>query len=324
MSDLKWYQRPLPDVVAETKVFLLAKSVLSRIVLPGFHGLPLWYVLSFFYQGLQHGSLGMRAAALSYNFFLAIFPAILFFFTLVPYLPIENLTAEVLQLMRDVLPEDIYKVSAGTIVDIVSIKRTGLLSLVLFTSLYFASSGITSIIQAFNSTFHTIERRKWWQQRVVSLSLTLMGFISVITMALFFLFSDIAVASFMNKQMVNKSVVEVLVNIIKFLFAVFMTFLGISSLYFYGPSKRKGHFKFFSPGSIVATVLFLASSYGFSVYLTYFNSYNKLYGSIGTIILLLVWINLNAWVLLLGFELNASIRSARHTRDADQPKVDNS
>jgi membrane protein len=218
--------------------------------------------------------------------------------------------------MRDVLPEDIYKVSAGTIVDIVSIKRTGLLSLVLFTSLYFASSGITSIIQAFNSTFHTIERRKWWQQRVVSLSLTLMGFLSVIMVALLFLFSDIAVASFMNKQMISKSFVEVVVNIIKFSFAVFMTFLGISSLYFYGPSKRKGHFKFFSPGSIVATVLFLASSYGFSVYLTYFNSYNKLYGSIGTIILLLVWINLNAWVLLLGFELNASIRSARHTKDS--------
>jgi membrane protein len=320
----KWYQRPLPDVIAETDVFAVVKSVLSRIVLPGFSGLPLWYVLSFFYKGLQHGSVGIRAAALSYNFFLAIFPGILFFFTLIPYLPIKNLNTEILQLMRDLMPEDIYNISSGTVTDIVSRKRTGLLSLVLFTSLYFSSSGITSIINAFNRTYHTFEVRKWWQQRLVSMTLTLMGFIAVIATAVLFLFSDIAVTAFMNKQMINTTVVDVVVNIIKYLFVIFMAFLGISTLYFYGPSKRKGHFKFFSPGSIVATVLFLASSYGFSVYLTYFNSYNKLYGSIGTIILLLVWINLNAWVLLLGFELNASIRSARHTRDADQPQVGNS
>jgi membrane protein len=119
----------------------------------------------------------------------------------------------------------------------------------------------------------------------------------------------------MNKQLVNSTIIGVTVNIIKFALLVFMTFLGISTLYYYGPVK-KVHFRFFSAGSIVATILFLASSYGFSVYLTYFNSYNKLYGSIGTIILLLVYINLNAWVLLLGFELNASIQSAKHTRDS--------
>jgi membrane protein len=308
----KWYKRPILDVIIETKAFLFVKSLLSRIVLPGFQGLPLWYVLSFFYQGLQHGFLGIRAAALSYNFFLAIFPAILFFFTLIPYLPIDNLTSEILQLMRDVMPKDIYDVSSGTIVDIVSRKRTGLLSLVLITSLYFSSSGITSIINAFNSTYHMVERRKWWQQRLVSLSLTLMGFISIIATALLFLFSDIAVAAIMNKKLGAEGALQVILTIVKYLFVVLMTSLGISTLYYYGPAK-KTHYYFFSPGSIVATVLFLASSYGFSVYLTYFNSYNKLYGSIGTIILLLVWINLNAWVLLLGFELNASIRSA-HTK----------
>jgi membrane protein len=308
----KWYKRPILDVIIETKAFLFVKSLLSRIVLPGFQGLPLWYVLSFFYQGLQHGFLGIRAAALSYNFFLAIFPGILFFFTLIPYLPIDNLTSEILQLMRDVMPKDIYDVSSGTIVDIVSRKRTGLLSLVLITSLYFSSSGITSIINAFNSTYHMVERRKWWQQRLVSLSLTLMGFISIIATALLFLFSDIAVAAIMNKKLGAEGALQVILTIVKYLFVVLMTSLGISTLYYYGPAK-KTHYYFFSPGSIVATVLFLASSYGFSVYLTYFNSYNKLYGSIGTIILLLVWINLNAWVLLLGFELNASIRSA-HTK----------
>ena len=308
----KWYKRPILDVIIETKAFLFVKSLLSRIVLPGFQGLPLWYVLSFFYQGLQHGFLGIRAAALSYNFFLAIFPAILFFFTLIPYLPIDSLTSEILQLMRDVMPKDIYDVSSGTIVDIVSRKRTGLLSLVLITSLYFSSSGITSIINAFNSTYHMVERRKWWQQRLVSLSLTLMGFISIIATALLFLFSDIAVAAIMNKKLGAEGALQVILTIVKYLFVVLMTSLGISTLYYYGPAK-KTHYYFFSPGSIVATVLFLASSYGFSVYLTYFNSYNKLYGSIGTIILLLVWINLNAWVLLLGFELNAGIRSA-HTK----------
>lgn len=315
---LKWYQRPLPEVIAETKLFLFIKSVLSRIVLPGFQGLPLWYVLSFFYKGLQHGSVGIRAAALSYNFFLAIFPGILFFFTLIPYLPISNLNTEILQLMRDVMPEDIYKVSAGTIVDIVSRKRTGLLSLVLFTSLYFSSSGITSIIQAFNRTYHTIEKRKWWQQRLVSLSLTLMGFISVIATAVLFLFSDLTIANLISKHLASQTAILFVFNLLKYLFVIFMTLLGISSLYHYGPAK-KVHYRFFSAGSMVATILFLASSYGFSVYLTYFNSYNKLYGSIGTIILLLVWINLNAWVLLLGFELNASINSARQTKDNPEP-----
>jgi len=290
--------------------------LLSRIVLPGFHGMPLWEVIEFFVRGLQHGAVGVRAAALSYNFFLAIFPAILFFFTLIPYLPIENLSAEVLQLMQDIMPKNIYEVSSGTINDIVNRKRTGLLSLVLFTSLYFATSGVTSIIEAFNRTYHTFETRTWWQQRLISIALTIMAFLSIIFISALFVFGDTGVEYLAHKYEQDRQFFSVTFSIIKYLIIVMMTFFGISTLYFYGPSKRKGHFKFFSPGSIVATVLFLASSYGFSIYLTYFNSYNKLYGSIGTIILLLVYINLNAWVLLIGFELNASIRSAKHTRDS--------
>lgn len=311
----KWWQRPLPEVLTETKVYQAIKALFSRIVLPGFHGMPLWEVIEFFSKGLQHGAVGIRAAALSYNFFLAIFPGILFFFTLIPYLPIDNLSVEVLQLMKDIMPKDLYSISAETIADIVNRRRTGLLSLVLFTSLYFSTSGVSSIILAFNSTYHTFETRTWLQQRLVSILLTLMGFVSIIIMASIFIFGDSYVAILGHKYESAKTGIFITYNILKTLLILFVTFLGISSLYYYGPSKRKGHFKFISPGSLVATVLFLASSYGFSVYLNYFNSYNKLYGSIGTIILLLVYINLNAWVLLIGFELNASIRSAKNSKD---------
>lgn len=314
--DKKWWQRPLPELLAETKAYRLLKISLSRIVLPGFQGMPLWDVIEFFAKGLMHGSVGIRAAALSYNFFLAIFPGILFFFTLIPYLPIDNLSAEVLQLMREIMPEDLYSVSAETIADIVNRRRTGLLSLVLFTSLYFSTSGVSSIILAFNRTYHSFETRTWLQQRLVSIALTVVGFISVILVALLFIFGDFAAEYLANKLNTGKELVTVLFTILKYLIMVCMTFLGISSLYFYGPSKRKGNFTFISPGSLVATFLFLASSYGFSVYLDYFNTYNKLYGSIGTIILLLVYININAWVLLIGFELNASIRSAKNTRES--------
>lgn len=310
----KWWQRPLPDVLAETKAFLAVRALFSRIVLPGFHGMPLWEVLVFFVKGLQHGAIGIRASALSYNFFLALFPGVLFFFTLIPYLPIKDLNDEIMILLQSVMPGDLYSFSASTIHDIIHIKRTRLLFIVLITSLYFSTNGIDSMIQAFNRTYHTLETRKWWQQKLVAIVLTLLVFTSLIFTAGIFIFGNSAINYLITKGVLDKSILNLVYTIIKYIITVGMTYLSFSVLYYYGPAK-KTHWKFFSAGSTVATVLFILSSYGFSIYLTYFNSYNKLYGSIGTLIILLVWIYLNSWVLLLGFELNASISSAKKIYD---------
>lgn len=307
-----WWRRPIEEVIAETKLYMLVKGLLSRIVLPGFQGLPLWYVLTFFVKGLKHGSLDMRAASLAYNFFLALFPGILFFFTLIPYLPIDNLDAEVLILMQGIMPPDIYKASSSAIADIVNIKRSGLLALVLIVALYYSTNGVQAMMTAFNRTYHVSETRTWWRQRWVSIMLTLLFFLMMIFTATVFIIGSIVIKYLAEKGFIQKDLLYYGFAVVKYAFTIFITYVTFATLYYYGPTK-KTRWKFFSVGSTLATVLFIATSYGLTVYLQYFNSYNKIYGSIGTIILLLFWIYINAWVLLLGFELNASIRSAKHT-----------
>ena len=131
----------------------------KKIVLPGFEGLSLYIVSKFFFQGLKNGSLNMRASSLAFNFFLAIFPAIIFLFTLIPYIPIENFQDYLFNLLQNLLPESAFEMVEETIVDIIKKPRSGLLSIGFFSALYFASNGFNSMINSFNETYHEIETK---------------------------------------------------------------------------------------------------------------------------------------------------------------------
>lgn len=285
----------------------------QRITLPLFEGLSIYDVTRFFLHGIIEGSVTSRAGSVAYSFFMALFPGIIFFFTLIPFFPVESLEQEIFSVLERILPPDTWEVSRETITDILRNRRSGLLSFGFLLALIFSTNGINALITNFSQTVHDIEIRPWWKQLLVSLGLTLVISINFIIGIIIIIFSsDVlnAVLHFFHLDQVSSLAVE----ITRFALLLALVFMGIVLLYNYGPSRTR-RWRFFSPGAILATFLILISSLGFSFYISNFSQYNKLYGSIGTLIVILLWIYINALVLIIGFELNASISQLKQGDD---------
>lgn len=281
-----------------------------KLVLPGFDGVPLFDVLAFFVKGMQKNSLTTRAAATSFTFFLALFPAIIFFFTIIPYLPIADFKLTFMDVLHGLMPEHAYQTVSDTIEDIISKPRGGLLSVGFIMALYLSTNGTRSIIDAFNKCYHTPETRNWIKTRMVSLLLVFI----VITLIIIAV-TLITIGTWTLNFLVSKGILAVdfmyySIVAVKWLIAVALIFFAISFMFYLAPVK-KHRFRFVSAGSTLATILVIFTSGGFKVYVENFSHYNALYGSIGTLIVILLWIYFNTLVLLIGFELNASISHAR-------------
>jgi membrane protein len=283
-----------------------------RIIVPGMDGLPLYDVAVFFIRGLRMGAINMRASSLSFSFFLALFPGVIFFFTLLPYIPIHDLNEQVMALLATLLPENATEAVRDTIEDITTKKRGGLLSVGFVFALYFSTSGITSIIQAFNQTYHTIDPRKIVVQRLIAIALVIILSILVISAIALMTLGSVTI-DLLQEYHIIKGLYEIqMLILLKWAAISLMIFFGISFLYFLAPA-RKSRFRFFSAGSTLATLGTLGTCLLFNWYINNFTRYNALYGSIATLIILLLWIYFNANILLIGFELNASIQSAKNS-----------
>ncbi len=288
-------------------VFIIKLS--KKIILPGFQKMLLYDVAIFFLKGMQKGALPMRASAVAFSFFLAIFPSIIFVFTLIPYIPIENFQEKLLGLLSEFMPHNAYEATKDTIMDIVTNQRGGLLSIGFISALYFSTNGFNALITAFNTTYHEIETRTPFQQRIVSVLLVIIATL-LLTIAIGLIIgSEIALNLIFKKEQASYYLIGIGRWII--LFGLFYSL--ISFTYFLGPS-RKTRWKFASAGSMFATVLTVVTSVGFAYYVNNFGQYNKLYGSIGTLLVVLLWIYFNSLVILLGFELNASIHQAKQQK----------
>jgi membrane protein len=291
----------------------------KKIVLPLFDGLSLYDVTSFFYEGIVEGSVTSRAGSIAYSFFLALFPGIIFFFTLIPFFPVESLEEEIFDIFKRILPPDTYEATLSTIKDVLLNKRGGLLSVGFFLAMIFSTNGISAIISNFNQTIHQIESRNFWKQLLVSFGLTIVLSVNFIVGIIVIIFSsDVlnGVLAFFGWEAISVFAVE----LTRYSLLILQIFIGIVLLYNYGPSGKRA-WRFISPGAILATVLILVSSWAFSFYVANFNQYNKLYGSIGTLMVILLWIYLNALVLIIGFELNASIAGLKR-RDSKRGLAD--
>jgi membrane protein len=282
----------------------------KKIVLPGFDGLPLYDVVAFFIQGINKSSLTTRASALAFNFFLAIFPALIFLFTLIPYIPIENFQYQLLHLMEDVLPYSAFESIKQTIEDLVTRQRGGLLSFGFVMAMYFATNGFNSMITAFNASYHVEESRPMLMQFMVSLGLVLIVTLLLMIAIALIIFSGITLDYLVELGVLKDNFQVFLLQIGKWFVVLSLLFFTFSFMYYIGPSK-KSKFRFISAGSTLATFLSIITSLGFAYYVNHFGQYNKLYGSIGTIIVILLWMQFNAFILLIGFELNASIKNAK-------------
>jgi len=298
------------------RLFLKSDSVTSgekflrRLIIPGFDGMPVYDVATFFIRGLQKGALSMRAAAFSYNFFLALFPAIIFFFTIIPYIPITGFQDNLLELLQNFIPKKAYDAVEGTLFDIVKRPRGGLLSIGFIMAIYFSTNGIHSLIVAFNQTRHTVETRSWVKQRLISVVLVfILSFLLIIAIVLITL-GPVALDFLVKHNILRDSFSYYLIIAGKWIVSTAMLFFAFSFLYYLAPAAES-RFRFISPGSTLSTVLTILASIGFNYYVNSISRYNTLYGSIGTLIMIMVWIFFNAMIVLIGFELNVSIRNAK-------------
>lgn len=287
-----------------------AEKFLRKLVIPGFDGMPVYDVATFFIRGLQKGAISMRAAAFSYNFFLALFPTIIFFFTIIPYIPIAGFQDNLLELLRNFIPKKAFDAVEETLFDIVKRPRGGLLSLGFVMALYFSTNGIHSLIVAFNQSRHTVETRSWVKQRLIAIVLVVILSLLIILAIVLITLGPAALDFLVKHNMLRDSFTYYLLLAGKWIISSSMLFFAFSFLYYLAPAAES-RFRFFSAGSTLSTVLTILASVGFNYYVNSISRYNTLYGSIGTLIIIMVWIFFNAMIVLIGFELNVSIRNAK-------------
>jgi membrane protein len=273
----------------------------------GFSGLSIKEVGVKFIKALTTFSVNSRASAVAFCFFLAMFPAIIFVFTVIPYLPIEDFSDKLMDFMSGIMPDYAFDTIESTIEDITTRKNASLLSFGFIASLYFAKSGFATMISTFNETVNATEKRSWIKVEIISLSLVLIiVFFMSITIGLI-TFSDTIFYFLQDNIEKMSSVIEYLYKSAHWILSISFFYFAVAVLYYLAPTK-KDRFKFFSLGAAISTILCILLVIVFSYYINNFGTYNKLYGSIGTLIALLVWIRFTALILIIGFELNASIK----------------
>jgi membrane protein len=306
----------LPETINKFKLKFLKWPVVSkflaltkRIIVPGFDGMPLYDVAKFFILGLVKGSITSRASSIAFSFFMAVFPMIIVFFTLIPFIPIHNFQDSLLNFINNIVPDQAEPVIKSTMTDIIHQPHGRLLSLTFVLALIFATNGFDSVAEAFDNTVHSIETRTWFKQKLIStLLFFIIGLILVISIVL------LTTVTFVIDYLVLKHILTSLITVYllqagKWVILLAMFFFTISFIYYLAPA-RSSKFRFISAGSSLATALTAIATAGFNYYVSNFSSYNALYGSIGTLLIVLVWIYFNALILLIGFELNASIQEA--------------
>ncbi len=270
----------------------------------------------FFAAGMQNGAISTRAASIAYRFFLGLFPAVLFVMALIPYIPIRGFQEQVFELVTGAFPDELAVFIEATIRDAVTRQRTGLLSITFVFSLYMATRGVLGIIRSFNASYHDFDTHPRRRQWAVSLGLVSVFGLLLLTASIIQIVGGAVISVLSDLSVIPGGIYSLLIDVARVLLVGFMLFLGISSLYYWAPAKGGRH-RFVSPGSFLATVAVLVVNAGFNVYLSNLSRWNAIFGSLGTIIVLLIWMYANSMVILIAFELNVSISEARNRHDYD-------
>jgi membrane protein len=291
---------------------------MRKIKFKRWDNVSLYKIVKLFIRDLMQNEIIQRANGVAFNFILAIFPAIIFLFTLIPYIsqfiPEVN-TESIMAFMGEMLPASMYEVMASTVHDIISNQRGGLLTFGFVFSLYLATNGMMALMVAFNACYKTDDKRGGLKMRLIATGLTI-NLAIVLCLAIILLVVGQLVLDYLLLHLGEfkwlagiDNFTVYLIFILRFVVIFIVFFLAVSTIYYFGPAIHY-NWRFFSIGSFLATLLILAVSYGFSYYITNFGTYNKVYGSIGVLIALMIWIQLITVVLLIGYEINASIHDA--------------
>jgi membrane protein len=289
----------------------------KRISLPGFEGLPVYDVVVFFLQQMRQVGINERAGAISFNFLMAVPPLGIFIFTLLSHLPeSKQLYTQALVLVRQVTPDQSTYQLIKSVMDDFFASSKSLLSFGLILAVYFSSNAMLTIMRTFNRSMLHIETepRSFLQLRWVAIRLTV--YIVVLILATTFLMVTQGklmriITAWLD---VRETMMDWMLQVVRILLTFLLVFTSIALIYRYAPSVQK-KWRFFSPGVLLATVLIIGFSMLFSLWVNNIASYNRIYGSIGSILILMLLIYVNSLVLLIGFELNVSINSLKGMAD---------
>lgn len=290
------------------KLYLMLRRFLQTIYLWN-TTVSVYHVLTILWKKIITFDIDQRAASVSYSFLLAVFPGIIFLFTLIPYIPVQNLDRQIMVFLNDIMPKGIYENTAFTIQEIVSRKRSDILSFGFFFTVFASTNGMSALMRAFNMALQVREKRNYFQTKGISLFLTVLLIMVMICAIVILIVGNLIIDFLMDKGRLNDNITFVIFEIFRYLAIFFIFFIGICIIYYFAPAVKK-KLKFFNFGALIASILSILATNLFSFYLSNFNSYNKLYGSIGTLIALMVWLYLVALILILGFEVNISLRDA--------------
>ena len=280
---------------------------LKGVSFPGFRGKPLYDVLLYFANGFSRGYLTDRAAAVAFNVFLAIFPAVMVLFTFIPYMPLEGVQLVIEDTIQKFVPENIAGRVVGTINEIMSHQHNTLMSIGIIMAFYFSSGAIRAFFRGFDMGVNHIGKMSMVRMYGGGLLTTLiLGTLLLTSIALIILGNDY-LPWFFNKIGFYNSFVITLINIGRWLLTVFVLLVAIAVLYFFGNPNKDRKFRLFTPGTIMFTLMFIIGTIGFNYYIVNFSNYNALYGSIGGVIIFMMWIYVNCIIVLIGYELDASI-----------------
>ncbi|MGA0272888.1 MAG: YihY/virulence factor BrkB family protein [Flavobacteriaceae bacterium] len=282
---------------------------LKAIKLPGFYGFSVYDLLEMYILGIVKGALTSRAGSISFSFFMALFPFLLFilnlipFIDLIPFIRIDNFDETFLNYLEVFLPTETQSFFTQIFEDIKNKPRGGLLSSVFILSVFLTANGISSILASFEYSYHVTFSRNFFRQYLLSLALSVTFALLSLTAVVVFFYFEFYILNNLDSLIASEIRWT---RIGQYTFFGAFTYIVISMLYYYGTIEGR-KIRFFSPGALMTILLFFLTTYGFGVYIENFSNYNQLYGSIGALLIFLLYIWINSNILLLGFELNATL-----------------
>lgn len=291
--------------------------ITRKLILPGFEGLSLWEVLFFFVWSIRKGLITTRAASLSFHFFLAMIPFGLLLVILSTYLPFYDIEKDIVPILAGFIPEQLVNNFIQSMHEFENSSVSSLISFGFVLSLYFSANGFEVMIETFNHSQHNFKKRGYWSVKIASVIFVIIFLVGLL-ISFFILLTE---KRLLNNWAETSNFVEshyyTFFIILNSLFFALVLYFAVALIYYFGPLKRDG-FRFFSAGATLTTFLIIVISIVYVYYINEFSKYNELYGSIGTIMILLLWIYFVSITLLIGFELNASIHGALMKKKLNQ------
>lgn len=288
----------------------------KRRSFPGFFQVPLYDIAVFLYHEGNRNTLQVRANSVAFSFMLALFPATIVLLSLLPYLPLDDFIMQLENNISEIVPNDVLEVIMAFVEDITKNTREGLLSLGFILALFFASDGMMALLQGFDKKYEktTFLSRNFFMQRMVALQLVFLLSTTLI-LSVSLIIGGNYLIDYLTDYIKADAFTKASFFFIRWLAILLLYYVSISIIYRYGPALKK-KFDFLSPGATLATLLIILSSWIFSIYANSFGTYNQLYGSLGVLIVFMLWLKINAFILLAGFELNAAIAINRDIKIA--------